>query len=269
MGHPLSIGYFRLYNSPRPSITLVRPRDNLKDTYTNHEVYLRTTVTFQLSDTFHLSTLVIGLFALIGISPVVFNPIISHFMIARIHPSGSLIVGHSVTLAGVLIGTFVGNSSLAGPVIWAFIGDLGLNAIVVTNRTAIANVDRKAQNAVNSFYMVLSFCGQLSGTAAGNSLYAKGGWLYSGGLSIAFVGASLLLALVRGPHEKGWVGWGGGWDLRNKEIGERPAAPQPRDVPTHAPDVENGEGDGAIDKAVAASEKSTDIAGESTDDTRM
>ncbi|KAI0888378.1 MFS general substrate transporter [Annulohypoxylon maeteangense] len=181
-----------------------------------------TTLTFQLADVFHLSTLAIGLFALIGISPVFLNPIISRFLIAPLHPHGSLIIAHLVTIAAICIGTFVGTFSLAGPVIWAFFGDLGMNTIIVANRVAIAHVDTKAQNAVNSVYMVHTFCGQLFGTAVGNALYAKGGWTYSGAFNIAQIIAGLLVLLMRGPHEKGWLGWRGGWNMRKPKTEELP-----------------------------------------------
>lgn len=180
-----------------------------------------TTLTFQLAGPpFNLSTLTIGLFALIGISPVFLNPVVSRLLTSRIHTSGTQIIALSATLVAVIIGTFVGTFSLAGLVIWAFLGDLGMNTVVVANRMAFANVDTKAQNAVNSVYMVLTFCGQLFGTAVGNSLYAQGGWMHSGALSIGLIGTALVLVLIRGPHEKGWIGWGGGWDLKKKSANE-------------------------------------------------
>ncbi|RYP40684.1 hypothetical protein DL767_001542 [Monosporascus sp. MG133] len=180
-----------------------------------------TTLTFQLTDVFRLNPLTIGLFALIGISPVFLNPVISWFLISRIHPSGSMLIAHIVTLAAICIGTFVGTFSLAGPVIWAFLGDLGMNTIIVANRMAIANVDPTAQNAVNAVYMVFMFCGQLFGTAAGNALYAKGGWTHSGAFNIAQMVAGMLIIIARGPHEKGWIGWGDGWNFKDKKVEEK------------------------------------------------
>ncbi|KAI0382210.1 MFS general substrate transporter [Hypomontagnella monticulosa] len=186
-----------------------------------------TTLTFQLSDVFHMSTLVIGLFALIGISPVFLNPIVSRFLISQMHTHGSLIIAHIITLAAICIGTFVGTFSIAGPVIWAFFGDLGMNMIIVASRVAIAHVDPKAQNAVNSVYMVHSFCGQLFGTAVGNSLYAQGGWTWSGAFNIAQMIAGLLLLVTKGPHEKHWIGWRGGWDLRKPKENTQPISAPP------------------------------------------
>ncbi|KAI1380452.1 MFS general substrate transporter [Hypoxylon crocopeplum] len=183
-----------------------------------------TTLTFQLADVFHLSTLAIGLFALIGISPVFLNPVVSRLLISRIHPHGTLIIAHLITLVAICIGTWVGTFSLAGPVIWAFLGDLGMNTIIVANRVAIAHVDPTAQNAVNSVYMVHTFCGQLFGTAVGNALYANGGWTWTGAFNVAQMVAGLLILALRGPHEKGWIGWRGGWDLKNPKT-EKSAQP--------------------------------------------
>ncbi|XXG95486.1 hypothetical protein Hte_001750 [Hypoxylon texense] len=183
-----------------------------------------TTLTFQLADVFHWSTLSIGLFALIGISPVFLNPVVSRLLIGQIHPHGSLIIAHLVTLLAICIGTFVGTFSVAGLVIWAFLGDLGMNTIIVANRVAIAHVDPKAQNAVNSVYMVHTFCGQLFGTAVGNALYANGGWTHTGAFNIAQMIAGLIVIFLRGPHEKGWIGWRGGWDLSGPKV-EKNAQP--------------------------------------------
>lgn len=83
----------------------------------------------------------------------------------------------------------------------------------------MADVDVSAHNAVNSVYMVFTFAGQLFGTAVGNALYARGGWVWSGALNLAQVGVAVLLVLGRGPWEEGWVGWRGGWDLRRLDGG--------------------------------------------------
>ncbi|KAI3324102.1 MFS general substrate transporter [Xylariaceae sp. AK1471] len=176
-----------------------------------------TTLTFQLADVFHLSALEIGLFAIGGLSPVFLNPVVSRLLTSRIHTHGTIIIALVSTLAIVLIGTFIGTFSLAGPILWAVLGDLGVNTVIVANRMAISNVDPTAHNAVNSVYMIFTFAGQLFGTAVGNTLYARGGWTWSGALNIAQLSVALLLVVARGPHEEGWVGWRGGWDLSSPE----------------------------------------------------
>ena len=70
--------------------------------------------------------------------------------------------------------------------------------------------------------MVSVFCGQLMGTAAGNRLYAQGGWVRSGSASVGFVCAALVICIFRGPHETGWVGWGGGYKMRKPRILHQP-----------------------------------------------
>jgi len=108
-----------------------------------------TTLTFQLTEAFGFSALKIGLFSLIALAPVFLNPLVARLVIARLHPTGILIIAHVVSLIGVCIGTFVGNFSIGGLIVRAFLGDLGMNTAVVANRMAIANVHPEAQNAVN------------------------------------------------------------------------------------------------------------------------
>ncbi|KAI1120443.1 major facilitator superfamily domain-containing protein [Nemania abortiva] len=196
-----------------------------------------TTLTFQLDHVFHLSTLSIGLFALGGISPVFLNAVVSRILTSRIHTHGTIIIALLSTLATVLFGTFVGTFSLAGPIVWAFLGDLGVNTTIVANRMAISAVDPTAHNAVNSVYMIFTFAGQLFGTAVGNALYARGGWTWSGALNIAQLTTALVLVALKGPHEKGWVGWSGGWDLRKSEM----IGPEESDG-TRSNEEEKGEG---------------------------
>ena len=74
------------------------------------------------------------------------------------------------------------------------------------------------RTGINTAYMVFVFAGQLTGTAVGNRLYAAGGWVWSGGCNIAFIGTALIIAFARGPREKGWMGWSGGWSVRRVDV---------------------------------------------------
>jgi hypothetical protein len=58
---------------------------------------------------------------------------------------------------------------------------------------------------------------QTSGTAIFTHIYTAKGWHTTGGVMLAFVGTSILVLLVRGPHETGWVGWSGGTQLLKRE----------------------------------------------------
>ncbi|TVY46297.1 putative transporter [Lachnellula occidentalis] len=190
-----------------------------------------TTLTFLLSEPpYEYSPVTIGLFALVGIGAMCFGPFYSKAIIDRFVPLFSVILGQTYCLTGVIIGTFTGPFTVAGPIIQAFAMDLGLQTSQIANRSAIYAIEPRARNRVNTAYMVSVFCGQLAGTAIGNRLYAEGGWKASGGCSIGFVGASLVFCFMRGPWEKGWVGWRGGWGIRRRDLGggkkEEPAVEQ-------------------------------------------
>lgn len=75
-----------------------------------------------------------------------------------------------------------------------------------------------SRNRINTAFMLVTFFGQIMGTSAGNKIFETyGGWRASGSLSIAVLVFALFIAGIRGPHEKRWVGWGGGWGITDKE----------------------------------------------------
>lgn len=189
-----------------------------------------TTLTFLLSSPpYNYDSLVIGLFALIGIGAISLGPFYSKAIIDRFVPLFSVILGLLYCITGVIIGTYTGSFTVAGPVIQAFAIDLGLQTSQIANRSAIYTIEPKARNRVNTAYMVSVFCGQLMGTAVGNRLYAEGGWIASGSASIGFVAVALLVCFTRGPWNPGWIGWKGGWSVRRRDLGgkkEEPAVEQ-------------------------------------------
>lgn len=179
-----------------------------------------TTLTFLLSTSpYNYSPLTIGLFALIGILGMCFGPPYSRFVIDKFVPLFSVIVGELICLVGIVIGTYSGRHSVGGPVIQAFLLDVGLQTAQIANRSAIYTIAPKARNRINTAFMVSIFAGQLTGTAVGNALYARGGWIQSGSASVGFIGVSLLACFVRGPWEARWAGWKGGWGLRRRDLG--------------------------------------------------
>ncbi len=174
-----------------------------------------TTLTFLLaSDPFDFSTLAIGLFAFVGMPPFLLNPFLSHHITNRYHPTYACLLALFIALAAILVGTFIGTFSLAGPVVMGIFIDLGLIMSQTACRTQLVTVEPKARNRVNTVFMVAGFCGMLTGTAVSNSLYAQGGWHFSGAAEAGFIGAAILVNLARGPKETGWVGWSGGWIVK-------------------------------------------------------
>ncbi|EON64899.1 hypothetical protein W97_04133 [Coniosporium apollinis CBS 100218] len=177
-----------------------------------------TTLTFLLAgEPYNYSSLVIGLFALIGIASMLLSPVYARTITDRFVPLFSTVIGELMVLTGVVVGTYTGTFTVAGPILQAFLNDLGMQSAQIANRSSIYAIEPKARNRVNTAFMLFTFCGQLTGTAAGNSLYARGGWIRSGSASVGFIGAALLVCAVRGPWETGWVGWSGGWSIRKKD----------------------------------------------------
>ena len=178
-----------------------------------------TTLTFLLSSPpYSFSPVPIGLFALLGIVTFILGPIYSRLIIDKFIPLFSVILGLLYCFIGVVIGTYTGEFTLAGPILQAIFMDLGIQTAQIANRSAIYGIDPKARNRVNTAYMLMVFSGQLTGTAVGNRLYARGGWVVSGSAGVGFVGLGLGLCFLRGPWEKGWVGWGGGWGIRRRDL---------------------------------------------------
>lgn len=174
-----------------------------------------TTLTFLLAGPpYHYDSLVIGLFALIGIGAMSWGPVFARTVMDKHQPMFGVIIGASINLVGCIVGTFVSRHNVAGPIIQAALGDIGLQTSQIGNRTGIYAVEPLKRNRVNTAYMLGVFFGQLMGTGVGNAVYARGGWLHSDAVNIAFVAVSLMICFVKGPHEKGWFGWGGGWNMR-------------------------------------------------------
>ena len=137
------------------------------------------------SDPYNYSTLVIGLFSLLGLVVITTVPLYGR-IIDRFVPLFSVLMAETALLIGVIIGTFTGTSTVAGPIIQAVFIDLGVQISQVANRASIFSINPKARNRVNTAYMATSFSGQLTGTAVGNRLYAGGGWRWSSGASSKF-----------------------------------------------------------------------------------
>ena len=181
-----------------------------------------TTLTFLLAgEPYNFSPLYIGLFAFIGIIAMFFGPPYSRLVIDRFVPLFSVIVGELICITGISIGTYTGTFTLAGPIIQAFMLDVGLQTSQIANRSAIYAIEPKGRNRVNTAYMVSVFIGQIVGTSVGNTLYAQGGWHKSGSASVGFIGAALCICIAKGPWEKGWVGWSGGWGIRRRDLGPK------------------------------------------------
>lgn len=120
-----------------------------------------TTLTFLLaSPPYSFSSLEIGLFAFIGIAVIALGPLWSRLITDRFVPLFSVVLGLSFEFVGIVVGTFIGKFTLAGPIVQAITMDTGANFAHTANRSNVYNLDPKARNRVNTAYMVFCFAGQ-------------------------------------------------------------------------------------------------------------
>ncbi|KAH6856918.1 major facilitator superfamily domain-containing protein [Chaetomium sp. MPI-CAGE-AT-0009] len=100
-----------------------------------------TTVSFQLaSPPFGYGSVVVGLFGLIGVVVILAAPVYSRLVIDKVVPLASAIMGLSVELVGVVVGTFTGSFHVAGPVVQAIAIDLGSQFTQIGNRAAVYDI---------------------------------------------------------------------------------------------------------------------------------
>lgn len=176
-----------------------------------------TVLTFLLADDpYNFDSVIIGLFALIGIGTMFVTPLYGRLVIDRWVPWFSVILGMLYCMTGICIGAYTGTFTVAGPIIQAFFLDIGMQSAQIANRSSIYTVEPKGRNRVNTCFMVFTFFGQLTGTSVGAHLYARGGWIGSQSFSVGCIGMAILITFARGPWETGWIGWHGGLSIRKK-----------------------------------------------------
>jgi predicted MFS family arabinose efflux permease len=177
-----------------------------------------TTLTFLLSSPpYSYPPYVIGLLGLIGLFGIFTSPVYARYIVQPHAPWLSVVIGSIIGITGIAIGTYAGKHTVAGPILQAFALDASMQLTQIANRAAIYSIEPTGRNRVNTAFMLMTFLGQLTGTASGNKLYERGGWIASGSLSVGLVAVNFLLCAIRGPWEEGWVGWSGGWGMKKAD----------------------------------------------------
>jgi predicted MFS family arabinose efflux permease len=182
-----------------------------------------TTLTFLLSaEPYSYSTLVIGLFAVVGILPMALGPVYSRLVLDRSVPLVSALVGVGFCFVGALVGIVggsgSGSGSIAGPIVQCVLLDLGQQVALTACRVAIYESAPGARSRVNTAFVLFLFGGNILGTSLGPLLFVRFGWVVTEGVAGGFAALAIVLGVFRGPREGGWVGWGGGWGWRRMPV---------------------------------------------------
>ncbi|KAJ7143676.1 MFS DHA1 protein [Mycena epipterygia] len=177
------------------------------------------TMTFLLGGApYSYSTLVIGLFGLVGMAGVAMSPVVGR-LVDGLVPWMATLVGILLVLISQVIQTFAGELSVAAVVIATIMLDIGTQSAQVSVLAGIFSIAPEARSRMNALLILSIFLGQVMGTAVGTKLFVEGGYKLSSGIRVAFAGLALLLLVTRGPHvgRKTWIGWDGGMDLKKRD----------------------------------------------------
>ncbi|KAF7368850.1 MFS DHA1 protein [Mycena venus] len=174
------------------------------------------TMTFLLGGApYHYSTLIIGLFGLVGMVGISMAPIVGR-LVDGLVPWMAAFVAIMFVLSSQIIQTFAGELNIGAVVITTIMLDLGAQATQVSLTADIFGIAPQARARLNAVLLLSIFLGSVMGTAVGTKLFVERGYKFSSGIRVAFGGLELLLLLMRGPHvgRKTWIGWEGGMRFR-------------------------------------------------------
>ncbi|KAM0756556.1 MFS general substrate transporter [Meredithblackwellia eburnea MCA 4105] len=174
-----------------------------------------TCATFLLGELYGFDSLKIGLVGLAGFPGVCSAPFVGR-LVDHLVPWLGVLIGVTIVASSQGIFTAAGGVSLVAVIIPIFLLDLGHQTQQVSNSTRVFSINAAARARLSAVYIFSIFCGQLTGTKLGTSIYLKFGYRASGGLCLGFYCWIMLILVSRGPHlpSNRWFGWAGGWELR-------------------------------------------------------
>ncbi|KAH6907601.1 MFS superfamily [Coprinopsis sp. MPI-PUGE-AT-0042] len=170
------------------------------------------TLTFLLGDApYHYSTLVIGLFGLVGMAGVAFGPAVG-YVIDRLVPWYASLFSILGALVFQAVQTGAGGINVGAVIVTAFGLDIFRQMLQVSLTTAAFAISAAARARLNAVLILGIFIGQVMGTSVGAHIFVNYGWRSAAIFSLGLIGWQIFLLLVRGPHCKRytWVGYEGG-----------------------------------------------------------
>ncbi|KIK53960.1 hypothetical protein GYMLUDRAFT_923230 [Collybiopsis luxurians FD-317 M1] len=181
------------------------------------------TLTFLLGGApYHYSTLIIGLFGLIGMVGVAMAPLVGRFIDFLVPWHASLVACFALLVFQIV--QIVGNGLNISAVIIAAIGlDVFRQMLETSLASSIFSIDPHARARLNAIYILMLFIGQVMGSSAGTKVFLAYGWRATAAMTLGFSAWALLILLLRGPHtgRYTWFGFEGGLESNKKLVEER------------------------------------------------
>ncbi|EPS95201.1 hypothetical protein FOMPIDRAFT_113575 [Fomitopsis schrenkii] len=212
--------------------------------FTNYWV----TLTFLLGGPpYHYSTLVIGLFGLVGMAGVAMAPLVGR-TIDGLVPwfAGVIAILWLLVFQGIAVGA--DGINIAAVVIVCIGIDIFRQMVQVSLTSSVFGLDASARSRLNAVLLLSLFMGQVMGTSVGTQVFTKYGWRASAALSLAWTGFMLFMLLIRGPHVRRytWLGYEGGIEVRKRKLAERERL---RDADAEAAVAVNGAGSADVEES--------------------
>ncbi|KAF8959133.1 MFS DHA1 transporter [Flammula alnicola] len=174
------------------------------------------TLTFLLGGPpYNYSTLVIGLFGLVGLTGMAMGPLAGR-VIDKIAPWHGILLGTIILLVFQAVQTAAGGITIVAVVIACF----GLDAIRqvqnVSMVTCVFSIEMAAASRLNALFVLAYYIGQLMGTSVGTKIFVDHGWRACAAFGMALYGFQIGILLLRGPHcqRRTWFGYEGGFSLK-------------------------------------------------------
>ncbi|KAG1842774.1 major facilitator superfamily domain-containing protein [Suillus subalutaceus] len=179
--------------------------------YTNWWV----TLTFLLGGPpYYYSTMIIGLFGLIGMLGVIIVPFFGR-LLDRLVPWWSVVVSTVLLLMFQAVQAGAGGINVAAVIISCFGLDVFRQTQSISLSTMMFSISETARSRLNALMVISVFLGQITGTSVGTDVFVGYGWRVDAVLFMAMYVFQFVVLIVRGPHCPGnrWFGYEGGLEF--------------------------------------------------------
>lgn len=184
------------------------------------------TLTFLLGGPpYYYSTLIIGLFGLVGMLGVLVGPFAGR-LIDKLVPWYATMIATVLLVVFQAVQTAAGGINVAAVVIACFGLDVARQSQQVSMTARVLSISSEARARLNAILILSLFVGQVMGTSISAHVFIQHGWRACSAMMLALQGFQIVILLLRGPHcsRKRWFGYEGGFEARRRVVLEREKA---------------------------------------------